>query len=88
MAPVLARRYSIFAQTKKMETGTKWITPFEATSRLGVHYQIKSREGKITVVHYDRLERGSAPLNDGKVICPARELGGDQVVYNEQQLPV
>ena len=36
------------------------------------------------MVHHNRLKRGSAQLNDGKfkVICPARELGGEQVVYN------
>ena len=48
---------------------------------LGVDYKIKSKEGKITVVHHDHLKRGYAPLNDGKVICPARERGGNQVVY-------
>ena len=45
--------------------------------RLGVDYKIKSKEGKITVVHHDRLKRSYAPLNDRNVICLARELGGD-----------
>ena len=55
--------------------------PFEVVSGLGVNFKIKSKESKITVVHHNRLKR-YAPLNDGKVICPARELGGDMVVYN------
>ena len=37
-------------------------------------------KGKITVVHHDWLKRGYAPVNSGNVVCPARELGGDQVV--------
>ena len=67
---------------KKWKLGAKWIGPFEVVCRLGVDYKIKSKEGKITVVHHDRLKRGYAPLNEGNVICPARELGGDQVIYN------
>ena len=66
---------------KKWKLGAKWIGPFENVRRLGVDYKIKSKEGKITVVHHDRLKRGHAKLNEGKDICPARELGGDQVVY-------
>ena len=53
--------------------------------RLGVDYKFKSKEGMITVVHHDRLKRGYAPLNDRNVICLARELGGDQVIYNVPQ---
>ena len=49
---------------------------------MGVDYKIKSSKGKITVVHHVRLKRGYAPLNNGNVVCPARELGGDKVVYN------
>ncbi len=66
---------------KGWKFGPKWVGPFEVICRLGVDYKIKSSKGKISVVHHDRLKRGYAPVNSGNVICPARELGGDQVVY-------
>ena len=66
---------------KGWKLGAKWIGPFEIVCRMGVDYKIRSNQGKITVVHHDRLKRGYAPVNGGKVVCPAPELGGDQVVY-------
>lgn len=66
---------------KGWKLGAKWIGPFEVVYRVGVDYKIKSTKGKITVVHHDRLKRGYVPLNGGNVVCPAPELGGDQVLY-------
>ena len=66
---------------KGWKLGAKWIGPFEIVCRMGVDYKIRSNQGKITVVHHDRLKRGYAPVNGGKVVCPAPELGSDQVVY-------
>ena len=66
---------------KGWKLGAKWIGLFEIVCRMSVDYKIRSNQGKITVVHHDRLQRGYAPVNGGKVVCPAPELGGDQVVY-------
>ena len=66
---------------KGWKYGAKWVGPYEIISRSGVDYKIKSSKGKITVVHHDRLKRGYTALNSGKVVCPTRELGGDQAVY-------
>ena len=41
---------------KKWKLGAKWIGPFEVVCGLGVDYKIKSKEGKITVVHHDHLK--------------------------------
>ena len=81
MAPIRPRGDSVPAQTERMEIRAKWIGPFKIVCRMGVDYKIRSNQGKITVVHHDRLKRGYAPVNGGKVVCPAPELGGDQVVY-------
>ena len=57
--------------------------PFEVVCRLGVDYKIKSAKGKVTVVHHDRLKRGYVPSNNtGNIVCPAREVGDNQVVID------
>ena len=43
---------------KGWKLGAKWIGPFEIVCRMGVDYKIRSNQGKITVVHHDRLKRG------------------------------
>ena len=48
---------------------------------MGVDNKIRSSTSKITVVHQDWLKRGYAPVDNGKVVCPALELGSDQVIY-------
>ena len=67
---------------KRWKLGAKWIGPYEVVCRLGVDYKVKSTKGKITVVHHNQLKRGYAPLGSGNVVCPAREAGENQVVYN------
>ena len=68
---------------KGWKFGAKWVGPFDVVSRLGVDYKIKSTKGKVMVVHHDQLKRGYAPVGSGKVVCPARETGDTQVVYND-----
>lgn len=68
---------------KGWKFGANWVGPFDVVSRLGVDYKIKSTKGKVMVVHHDQLKRGYAPVGSGKVVCPARETGDTQVVYND-----
>ena len=83
MAPIFAPGEAVcLRRPKGWKLGAKWTGPFEVVCRVGVDYKIKSSKGKITVVHHDRLKRGYALLSNGDVVCPARELGGDKVVYN------
>ena len=70
---------------KGWKLGAKWIGPFEVVCRVDVDYKIKSDQVRITVVHHDRLKRGYAPLNNGNVVCPARELGATRWFCSNEQ---
>ena len=67
---------------KTWKFGPKWIGPFEIMQRMGVNYKIRSRVGKISVVHHDHLKISQIPFGNGQVIPQTPESGDIQVVQN------
>ena len=73
---------------KKPETwkfGPKWIGPFEIRQRMGVNYKIRSKVGKVSVVHHDNLKISQIPIGNGQVVPQTPESGDIRVVQNEPE---
>lgn len=65
---------------KKWKFGPKWIGPYTILHRLGVNYKLKSKEGKVSIVHHDNLKLSHIPCGNGRVVPQTSESGDFQVV--------
>ena len=58
---------------KAWKFGKRWIGPHGVLFRNGVNYKIKSKDGKIMVVHHDNLKQCVVPVNKGVLFHPVPE---------------
>ena len=67
---------------KSWKFGPKWIGPYEIIKRMGVNYKIRSKVGKVSVVHHDHLKVSQIPFGNLQVVPQTPESGDIQVVQN------
>ena len=79
---------TITGSPKKGKFGRKWIGPYKVVKQMGVTYRMRSNDGKVMVVHHDKLKTGYIPLDSGRIVSPGGELGDFTVVPALPQQPV
>ena len=70
---------------KTWKFGPKWIGPYEIKQRMGVNYKIRSKVGKVSVVHHDNLKISQIPIGNGQVVPQTPESGDIRAVQNEPE---
>ena len=69
-SPFLPGSSVLLHRPKAWKFRRRWIGPYDVLSRNGVNYKIKSKDGKIMVVHHDNLKQCAVPVNKGVLYHP------------------